>query len=189
VGGLAAAIVPCAMIVHLVAEAAANASDGLSLGFVVRHAYFVVLFALAAFWFGSTVGLGRSASERRRRCALVRADLDTRRHPQHLFVLAAANVAFFMLTQAVEGMPILGGAFALGLGVALAGSLLSAVLIFLFGGSLVGAVLDSVIGTAPLRDAAVSAAPKVDRVATPRHATFTYSLFMPNRPPPITSRI
>jgi hypothetical protein len=186
--GLAAAIVPCAIIVHLVAEAAATGRDGLDFAFVVRHGYFGVLFLASAFWFGSTVGLGRPASERRRRCALLRADLGTAPRPQSLTMLVGANLGFFALTQAFEGVPVASGSFALGLGVALCGSMLSALLVFLFGRSIVAAALDSVIGTSPIRCAADRVARRVRVVAAPRDAASAYSLFIPNRPPPTMSQ-
>ncbi len=186
-GGLAAAIVPFAIVVHLVAEAAARGADAWNVGFVVRHAYFVALFGLAVAWFIVTVGLGRPAAERRRRCALVRADLSGGRRPRRLFGLIGANLGFFLLTQAVEGIPI-SGAVALGLGIGLAGSLLSGFLVFLFGGSLVARVLDVVIATSPLRRTGPAHSPADGTLATPRSATFAYSLFVPNRPPPTRPR-
>jgi hypothetical protein len=184
--GLAAAIVPFAIIVHLVAEAAATERDGISVGFVLRHAYFAALFAAAVTWFAVTVGAGRSAAERRRRCALVRADLSAMRGPRRFLMLVAA---FFSLTQAVEGNPIGSGALMLGLGIALAGSLLSALLVFVLGNSFVTASLESVIGESPFRRVAVAVARRTRRIAAGRHATLAYSLFIPNRPPPTAVRI
>jgi hypothetical protein len=187
--GLAAAIVPFAIIVHLVAEAAATERDGISVGFVLRHAYFAAIFAAAVMWFAVTVGAGRSAAERSRRCALVRADLSAMRGPRRFLMLVAANLAFFSLTQAVEGNPIGSGALMLGLGIALAGSLLSALLVFVLGNSFVTASLESVIGESPFRRVAVAVARRTRRIAAGRHATLAYSLFIPNRPPPTAVRI
>jgi hypothetical protein len=153
--GLAAAVVPCAIVVHLVSEAAAIGADGLSGAFVARHAYFAVLLIASAAWFAATVGLGRPAAERRRRCALIRAELNSGHRPYGALLLASANIGFFALTQAVEGIPIASGALALGLCTAVAGSLLSALLVFVFGGSLVIAGLESVISTAPLRSSLI----------------------------------
>jgi len=187
--GLAAAIVPFAIIVHLVAEAAAVGRDGLCIGFLVRHSYFGGLFLAAVAWFGSTAGLNRPARERRRRCALLRADLKAAGRPHSLIVLIGANVAFFGLTQAVEGMPIASGALALALGVALAGSLLAALLVFLFGESIAAAGLESVIGTAPLHRGASGALRREWAIIVPRRATSAFSLFVPNRPPPTASQL
>jgi hypothetical protein len=105
-----------------------------------------------------------------------------------LLLLAAAQLAFFGVTQAAEGVPVASGAVALGLGVALAGSLLSAVLVFFFGRSLIVAGLDAVIGTVPLRCAATVVARRDGRSAIPRRAASAFSLFVPNRPPPNLSR-
>jgi hypothetical protein len=187
VAGLASAAVPCAIVVHLSAEAAAAGREGFGFDFVVRHAYFAVLVVAAAWWFGSTAGIGHAARERRRRCAVLRADFAGVRRPQGFLMLAAAELAFFGLTQAVEGVPIASGAVALGLAVAFAGSLLSAFLVFFFGRSLVVAGLDSVIGTAPLRPAAKPLAHRARVHTAARRAASAFTLFVPNRPPPFMS--
>ncbi len=187
--GLAAAIVPCAMIVHVLAEAAATWHDGLDLNFVVRHSYFGALLALSAWWFGATVGLGRPAAERRRRCALLRSHLAGSRRPQSLLVLAGANLAFFGLTQAAEGAPLADGSVTLGLGVALAGSLLAALLVFFFGRSIAAAGLECAIGQAPQPCPVLPPAGTRPRTfAAPRRATDAFTLFVPNRPPPAATR-
>jgi hypothetical protein len=187
--GLAAAIVPLAIVVHLAAEAAATGREGITLGFVARHAYFGVFFGAAACWFGATVGLGRSPAERRRRCALLRVELGGARRFPHLAKLVGANLAFFAVTQAVEGAPIASGALAIGLTVALAGSLLAALLAFAFGDSIVAVGLDSVIASAPLRRNVAPCRGPDRAIAIPRHASSDYSLFIPNRPPPIASQL
>ncbi len=188
VAGLASVVVPFGIAVHLSAEAAAVGHDGLGFGFVLRHGYFVALILAAAGWFGSTVGIGRSESERRRRCAILRSDLSGVHGARGLLLLAAAQLAFFGVTQAAEGVPVASGAVALGLGVALVGSLLSAVLVFFFGRSLIVAGLDAVIGTVPLRCTAAVVARRDGRSAIPRRAASAFSLFVPNRPPPNLSR-
>jgi hypothetical protein len=185
--GLASAVVPCSIVVHLGAEAAAVGTAGFGFDFMVRHAYFAALIVAAGWWFGATVGFGQPGRERRRRCAMLRADLSGFRRPRNLVVLAAAELAFFGLTQILEGVPIASGALALGLGVAFLGSLLCAFLVFLFGRSLVVAGLDSVIGTAPSRAAATPLARRDRTIAAPRSATSAFTLFVPNRPPPILS--
>jgi hypothetical protein len=188
VAGLASAVVPFAVAVHLIAEGAALGREGFGFGFVVRHAYFAGLLLVAAWWFCATVGIGRPAAERRRRCAMLRADLLDVGGVRGLLTLAGAQIAFFGVTQAVEGVPIASGAVVLALGVALAGSLLCAALVFLFARSIVVAGLDSVIGVAPLRPAARALARRERTIAIPRRATSAFSLFIPNRPPPILSR-
>jgi hypothetical protein len=182
--GLAAAIVPCAVVVHLVAEAAALGHEAFGFGFIVRHAYFGGLVLAAAWWFCLTVGLGRPDRERRRRCALVRAELGGARRARNLTGLVVANLGFFALTQGVEGIPIASGAVGLGLGAALAGSLLCALLVVLFGRSIAAAGLAAVIGITPLRRAPAAPARRRRVRAVPRNATAVFSLFVPNRPPP-----
>jgi hypothetical protein len=185
--GLSSAVVSCAIVVHLVAEAAAVGTAGFGFEFVVRHWYFAALLVAAASWFGSAVGIGQPGSECRRRCALLRADLAGLRHSRSLVLFSTAELAFFGITQIVEGVPIASGALVLGLAVALLGSLLSAFFALFFGRSLVVAGLDSVIGTAPLRPAVAPLARRAGTIAPARHATSAFTLFVPNRPPPILS--
>lgn len=182
--GLAAAIVPFAIVVHLVAEAAAVGRDGLGLPFVVRHAYFGILFIAAATWFGATAGIGCGASERRRRASLLSADLRGRYGKYGIATLAGANVGFFALTQAIEGVPVAAGAMGLSLVIALAGSIGAALAVFFFGYALAAATIESVIGCAPRRTSRIFVR-RARTIAAPRHATATYSLLRPNRPPPI----
>jgi hypothetical protein len=187
--GLAAAIVPCAIVVHLVAELTAAGHDALDVGFALRHAYFAALFAGAAAWFGATAGLRAPAADRRRRCALLRADLAGSGRLPNLVALAGANLAFFAVTQTVEGMPVLSGAALLGLSVALIGSLLSALLVFAFGRSLACAGLAAVIGTVPQRRESRSIVRRGRFIAPPRRPSFSYSLFVPTRPPPFAPSV
>ena len=182
--GLAAAIVPCAIIVHLVAEAAAVGRDGLGLAFVVRHAYFGVIFAAAALWFAATAGIGRPLAERRRRCALMRADLRGRHTSHGIATLIAANLTFFVATQAVEGVPVASGAVALSLMVALGCSMVAALLVFFFGHAGLRAAIDAVIDRRPRRVAQRAVYARRSYRIAARHATFTYTLARPNRPPP-----
>jgi len=186
--GLAAAIVPCAILVHLIAEAAAVGHAGLGAPFVARHGYFGLLFIAAAIWFGATVGLHRPKNERRRRCALLRADLRGTRGKFGIATLVGANLGFFAVTQAVEGIPIAAGALGLSLVVALAGSLATAFVAFFFGRAIAAAAMDSVIGRAPRWRCLQIVARRAQVVAAPRHATSAYSLLRPNRPPPILSQ-
>jgi hypothetical protein len=185
VAGLAAAIVPFAIVVHLAAEAAATERTGLNADFGVRHAYLGAVFAAAVLWFAATIGVGRRQRERRRRCALLRAQLAGLHGRPSLALLIAANIGFFGLTQVIEGAPITSGAMPLGLAVALGGSLLAALVVFAFGSRIVAAGLDSVIGTSPLQRASMALYRSIRRSAGARHATTAYSLFIPNRPPPV----
>jgi hypothetical protein len=187
-GGLAAAIVPFGIVVHLIAEAVATERDGIGIGFILRHAYFAGLFALAALCFAGTLGIGCSSAERRRRCALVRADLFAAPGLQRLMFLVVANLGFFALTQAVEGNPIASGAVLLGLAIAAVGSLLSALAVFAFADAVIAGGLDAVIGVAPPRGHSAVTRQRARRAAPTRRATLVYSLFVPNRPPPFAVR-
>lgn len=189
VAGLAAAIVPCAIVVHLVAELAAAGHDAFGLGFVLRHTYFGVLFAGAVAWFSATAGLRAPAAERRRRCAMLRADLAGAGRLSNLAALTGANLFFFAATQAVEGLPVVSGAAVLGLSVALIGSLLSALLVFAFGRSLARAGLAAVIGAVPQRRDIRSIVRRERTIEPPRRPSFSFSLFVPNRPPPFEPSI
>lgn len=188
--GLSAAIIPFAIVVHLAAEAAAIGRAGITAEFFARHAYFGGLFAAAALCFARTVGLGRGTAERRRRCALLRTSVTGPARWPGLGTLLAANLGFFALTQAVEGIPLASGSLALGLAVALAGSLLSALLVFVFGRSIVAAGLSAVIGRSPFRRADTACfARRIRALGAPRCPAAVYILFVPNRPPPAASLI
>jgi hypothetical protein len=186
--GLSAAMIPFAIVVHLAAEAAVVGRDGITLGFFARHAYFGLLIAAAVLWFAQTAGLGRSTGERRRRCALLLSGLSGPGRWPGLGALLGANLAFFALTQAVEGMPVASGSLALGLAVALVGSLLSALLVFGLGRSLAAAGLAAVIARSPFRRADTSRfARRIHALGAARCPTAVFSLFVPNRPPPSAS--
>lgn len=189
IAGLASVGVPFAIVVHLIAEAAALGHDGLDVDFVARHGYFAALVSAAVWWFAATVGVGKPSAERRRRCAILRADLAALRGSRGLLVLGVAQLAFFGTTQAVEGVPIASGAAALGLGIAFAGSLLSACVVFFFGRSLIVAGLEAAIGCLPSRLAPASIARRKRAVVGPRRAASAFTLFVPNRPPPFASQI
>ena len=186
--GLAAAIVPCALIVHLVAEAAALGSAGLGAAFVLRHAYFGILIVAAAGWFGVTIGIGCSRSERRRRCSLLGADLRGRHGRHGIVTLIGANLGLFALTQLVEGVPIAAGAAIPSLAIALAGSVGAALLVFYFGQTIALATLASVIGSTPRRAAQRTFSFRARAIVVPRRATAIYTLNRPNRPPPFPSQ-
>lgn len=189
VAGLAATIVPFAILVHLVAEAVALGPHGLGADFLVRHAYFGALFVAATVWFCATTGIGRAGRERRRRAALLRADLRASRRPAALVTLVATQLGFFAITQSVEGVPIATGAWTIGLSLAIAGSIAAAFLVFFFGHAFIGATLDCVIGRTPRhRRLAAWRRRHADAIA-PRHAGVPFSLHRPSRPPPALARI
>jgi hypothetical protein len=184
VTGLAAAVVPSATLVHLVAEASALGPGALSLAFVLRHVYLGVLLGLSLAVFARTVGLGRPRAELRRRVALLGANLRGPHAPALLATLMAAQLAFFALTQLGEGIPLLGGDLALGLAVGLLGSLAAGLLVCALGRSLAEVAARTLTWPRPPAPAApllVCSAPP------PRSAAAVFSLFIPNRPPPFPS--
>ncbi len=181
--GLASAVVPAAVLVHLVSEGLALGWAGLNGDFVARHVYLVLLAALATWAFAASVGLGRGRAEIRRRTGLLRAALAPRRRPAALGLLLVANLAFFTLTQADEGLPILSGTLWLALAAATLGSILSALLVYAFGRTFL-TVAVAALDWRPRR--ARSALPSRVRpdAAHPRNPSTSYSLFVPTRPPP-----
>jgi hypothetical protein len=180
--GLAAAIVPASILVHLAAETLSLGRAALGFDFVVRHVYLAALLLVGLWAFSVTVGLGRGRTEVRRRTALLRAGLIGPRRRLDLAVLVLGNLAFFALTQLGEGLPIVSGTLWLGLAAGILGSLLSAVLVYAFGRSMVVAAIEA------LAHASRRPPPAVRRVRpafrTPRTAAVAFSLFIPNRPPP-----
>ena len=183
--GATSVVVPFAIGVHLAAEALALGAASIDAGFWLRHAYLLVPLALALWSFACTVGLGRRRAERIRRCALVRARLRDAGGGSTIAAFAAANLAFFGITQLLEGVPIASGATATGLAAALAGSLLAALVIFCCARSLVASAL--AIAVARMRNAPPFAHPRRRIVAASRGTGSAYSLFVPNRPPPLPS--
>jgi hypothetical protein len=97
--------------------------------------------------------------------------------------LAGANVAFFAVTQLIEGVPIASGDWCLGLAAALIGALVCSLFVLIFGRSIARAALGA-IAELP-RHAAIDPARKhVTPWIAPRCAAAAFSLFIPNRPPP-----
>jgi len=186
--GLAAAVVPFAILVHLGTEATCTAGRLDVPAFVVRHLYLAVVALASAIWFARTVGIGTPVAERRRRCALVRAHLPRAGASYSFCSLALANVSFFALSQLIEGVPIASGDACLGLAGAVAGSLLAAVFVVVFGRSIAIAALVAVarvvrdVSTPPRRGMSL-------HWSAPRRAATIFSLFVPNRPPPRSSLI
>jgi hypothetical protein len=180
--GLAGAVIPAAVLVHLAAEALALGRATFGLDFVLRHLYLVVLLVAALLAFGTTLGFGAGRAEIRRRTALLRAQL-AGRDPVGLLLVLAANLGFFALTQLGEGFPILSGTLWLGLGVGILGSLAAAVLVWAFGNALVVAAVEALEHAARRATAAPAPARRYAPVPS-RAAASSFSLFVPNRPPP-----
>lgn len=184
--GFAAAVVPSAIVVHLVAEVLSLGLARVDEAFVLRHLYLGVLFVGSLWWFGATVGIGRSAAEMRRRGALVRAGVMHTRRPHDVALLLLAYLGFFALTQIGEGFPLHGGHAALGLAAGLAGSLLAALLVFAFGRAVVATALEALCWSlSAFAPALPSCTLSTERVA--RSAFSVFTLFEPNRPPPVPS--
>jgi hypothetical protein len=181
--GATALVVPSSIAVHLGAEAFALGGAGAE--FWLRHAYLAVPL-LAALWsFARTVGLGRSRAEMVRRCALVRARMRVAGGGSTIAAFALANAAIFGISQLVEGVPIASGSLSSGLIAAAAGSLLSALVIFIWGRSLVATALAAAVRR-PRLPCRRAFAPR--SLAVPgRAAAATFTLFVPNRPPPVPS--
>lgn len=183
--GATSVVVPFAIVVHLASEAFALGAASFMPAFWLRHAYLLVPLALALWSFSGTVGLCRPHAEMIRRCALVRARLRVADGGSTIASFTAANLAFFVITQVIEGVPIASGAAAAGLAAATAGSLLAALVIFFWARSLVAIALAAV--TARTRNARMFARPALRRVAISRAAASAFTLFIPNRPPPSPS--
>jgi len=185
VAGLAAGVVPLAAIVHLIAEFAATA--GPADAFAARHAYMAPLVLGALVAFGATLGLGRGHREFVRRSALIRAALGRVGTAAGIRDLFLANLAFFAVTQALEGVPIAAGSVALGLAVAAAGSLVAAFAVFALGRTVAVAAGSSFRRRAPRDAAPIRTFPRRSRAT--RRAARAFSLCLPNRPPPVSVSI
>ena len=185
--GLAAAIVPCTIAVHLGAEAAAVWRGGLDAAFVFRHLYLALALVASLYAFAAAAGLDRAGAERRRRCALIRAQFRAGGW-FGLRALLVLNLGTFALTQVLEGVPIAAGALALSLLVAVAGSLAAALVIMSFGRALAVAALDAVIGEAR-RHAQPRPIGHAVAVGAARRVAVRCRLVPPSRPPPSLSHI
>jgi hypothetical protein len=183
IAGVASAVVPAAVLVHLVAEGLSLGQAGLTIDFVLRHVYLGALVLASLVTFARTVGVGAGRTEMRRRSALLRAQLGGLHRPGGLIVLVAAYLAFFALTQADEGLPIMSGALWLGLAAGTLGSIIAAVLVSLFARAFF-AVTIAALDWQPRRPAA-SAARRRCADELPRAAAIAFRLFVPTRPPPI----
>jgi hypothetical protein len=183
--GVTSAVVPFAIAVHLIAEGLALGADAFAPAFWLRHAYLLVPLALSFWSFSRTVGLGAAHAETIRRCALVRAGLRAAGAGSTIVAFTVANLIFFSVTQLLEGVPIASESIGIGLSAAVLGALLSALVIFFWGRSLVATALTAIV-LRP-RDPGRPALARRRIVDVPRAAAATFSLFVPNRPPPAMS--
>jgi hypothetical protein len=184
--GLAAGAVPLAAIIHLIAEFAATA-PGPSDAFAARHLYLIPLSAAALAAFAVTLGFGQGRGAFVRRSALIRAALRRVGLAAGVRDLFLANLAFFALTQVVEGIPIAAGSVTIGLAVAAVGSLLAAFAVFALGRSLTVAIGAAFRARSRRVAAPVRFAPRRSRAT--RSAARAFSLCLPNRPPPVPCSI
>ncbi len=180
-------VVPSAIAVHLGAEAFALGAGAVDPRFWLRHAYLLVPLALALWSFCHAAGIGAARSEMIRRCALVRAQLHHTGAGAAIFAFTAANLVFFGVTQLLEGLPIAAASIGAGLIAAVTGSLLAALVVYFWGRSIVATALAVVV----LRPRNRRCNAFVQRLAVdvPRAAASTFSLFVPNRPPPLSSLV
>jgi hypothetical protein len=183
--GATSVVVPFAIGVHLVSEALALGASSISPDFWLRHAYLLVPLVLALWSFSKTVGLGVPRAETIRRCALVRAQLRRAGGGSTIAAFTLANLVFFAVTQVLEGVPIASASLGLGLTAAVIGSLLSALVIYFWGRSIVACAL--ALAVPRERNRAHFAFTRRCAVAVPRAAASAFSLFVPNRPPPAAS--
>jgi hypothetical protein len=185
VAGMTAAVVPFSIAVHLLAEGLALGWAAIAPGFWLRHAYLLVPLALALWSFGRTVGLGTGRAEMIRRCALLRARLRAAGAGSTIVAFTLANLTFFGLTQLLEGEPIASGSIATGLIAAALGAVVSALAVFFWGRSLVATALAAAVRRPRLPRRLTLASRRI--VEIPRAAEAAFSLFVPNRPPPIAA--
>jgi hypothetical protein len=183
--GVTSAVVPFAIAVHLIAEGLALGGGAFASEFWLRHAYLLGPLGLSLWSFSRTVGLGAAHAETIRRCALVRAGLRAAGAGSTIVAFTVANLIFFGVTQLLEGVPIASESIGIGLTAAVLGALLSALVIFFWGRSLVATALTAVV-LRP-RHPARPALARRRSVEVPRAAAATFSLFVPNRPPPAMS--
>jgi hypothetical protein len=183
--GLASAVVPFAIAVHLVAEGIAIGAVAALPSLLLRHIYLVVPLAVSLWVFGATLGLGSGRAEIVRRCALLRHRLRASRSIANAVFFVAANLAFFGLTQVLEGDPIAAGSLPLALVAAVCGAVLSAIIFFTWGTALGRAVLTAMMWA--MRPQNRPLLNEHAFVIGTRRASVAFSLFVPNRPPPATS--
>ncbi|HEV8020014.1 MAG TPA: hypothetical protein VGP41_02050 [Candidatus Lustribacter sp.] len=183
--GTASAVVPFAIGVHLFSEGLALGPGAISPDFWLRHAYLLVPLALAAWSFSRTVGLGAGRSEKIRRCALVRAGLRQAGAASSILAFTVANLAFFGVTQLLEGEPIASGSIGTAIIAAVLGALASALAVFFWGRSFVATALAAAVRRPRLPRQLAFARRRI--VDVPRAAGAAFSLFVPNRPPPIAA--
>jgi hypothetical protein len=173
--------VPSAIVVHLISEGLALGAIGPA--FWLRHAYLLAPLGLALWSFSGTVGLGRPRPEMVRRCALIRAKLRAGGPAPAIVTLAVANLVFFGVTQALEGDPIASGSLVVGLSAAAIGSLAAAIAVFVAGRSLAATAVAAF--SLLSRHPGSTATPRRPKVDVSRTAASAFSLFIPNRPPPL----
>jgi len=183
--GLASAVVPFAIAVHLIAEGIAIGAGAALPAFLLRHLYLVAPLAGSLWVFSATLGLGSKRAEIVRRCALLRRRLRASRSIANAGFFVGANLAFFALTQALEGDPIAAGSLPLALIAAVCGAILSAVIFFTWGTAFGRAVLMVVMRAMRPQNRPLQNEHAI--VNATRSASVAFSLFIPNRPPPETS--
>jgi hypothetical protein len=184
--GATSAVVPFAIGVHLLAEGLALGPGAIAPDFWLRHAYLLVPLALALWSFSRTLGLGAPRAEMIRRCALVRAGFRAAGAGSTIVAFTVANLVFFGVTQLLEGVPIASESVGTGLTAAVLGALLSALVIFFWGRSFAATTFAAAVRRPRNPGRRTLARRRI--VDVPRAAAVAFSLFVPNRPPPASSR-
>lgn len=176
---LVALTVPFGVAVHLLAELAAAG------GGAVCTAHHLYLFAFVVAAFALVVGVVRIRRIDRRYVALISAALPWHgRGAKFVALLTFAQLVFFALTIAGEGSPLVGGNLVLGFLVALGASTIGSFIITSCATRVLRAVADLVWF---LTEAQHNASPdendnrRVERAIV----RMPFSLFVPNRPPPV----
>jgi len=126
----AALTTPFGTFAHLASEAASLGEASLRILVSPDHAYLWALNCVAVFALMRAVGGAAGDAELRRRVALAISQLPGRGRGRAFFVTAVLwQLAFFAVTQAVEGDPIAAGHVVLGLIAAVLASLLGAIFV------------------------------------------------------------
>lgn len=179
----AGASVPLAVAGHLISEAAALHDRSGSLAYSPRHAY---LYMLAFFSIGVLGWLGTALRKRGtfRSEQIVRALPFGGEGPRFVGLSFLTQIAFFAVTQAIEGSPMLSGDFFAGIAVAVLAAALASLLLVMFERHVVTCIafVAWISAKVRARESTVRFAPPVVRFSG-RRGAFLASIA--NRPPPV----
>lgn len=183
----AALTTPFATLAHFGAEAASLGARAGEVLLSVHHLYLVVLNLLALAALVCALGLGAPHAERRRRVATLVAALPGRgRGPEFFAAAVVLQLAFFGLTQLVEGDPVAAGHLALGLSAALVASCIGAVIIAACKVRILRVIAALPQWIAAQRVESGRPLPRRPRIVALSQRPFA-SLSVSNRPPPLSA--